>query len=365
MGKSQPAGAGASTSGARVTRQTSCAAKGADARAAAAPDQPGALAKRTHTLASLQAELQECAANCVRLQASVEKILSTMAGLQEQQQQQREELLQLLQQRQQQEQQDGALPSWQGNVLAMSQQLADLEAGIAAIKQQVEAESSTTRLDALAQELADLKQQQQQQQQQLAPQQRQPARFMAHAPVSMGGNELVATLAACGGIASNGITAARMVWFPRSHEEATGSGGSGSGADGEGGAGSSAAAGSSGGAGSSSEAQRRGQRAMCLWEVTLASADLLSNMLGGRIRSNLRRGGHSIYVDHALNEEERQQRKALQQRRRELQQQGVRTRWSRATLMQWRRGGADGRRGSWEEVVPPLPAEVPGSGCDV
>jgi hypothetical protein len=39
---------------------------------------------------------------------------------------------------------------------------------------------------------------------------------------------------------------------------------------------------------------------------------------------------------------------------------GVRTRWCKATLMRWRWGGADGRRGSWEEV-PPLPAEVPGS----
>jgi hypothetical protein len=99
---------------------------------------------------------------------------------------------------------------------------------------------------------------------------------------------------------------------------------------------------------------------MCLWEVSLKDADLLSNMLGGRIRSNLRQAGHSIYVDVVLNAEERQQRKAMQQLRRELQQQGVRTRWSRATLQRWRRGGADGRRGSWEEV-PPLPAEVPGS----
>jgi hypothetical protein len=99
---------------------------------------------------------------------------------------------------------------------------------------------------------------------------------------------------------------------------------------------------------------------MCLWEVTLKDADLLSNMLGGRIRGNLRQAGHSIYVDAMLNAEERQQRKAMQQLRRELKQQGVRTRWSRATLMRWRRGGADGRRGSWEEV-PPLPAEVPGS----
>jgi hypothetical protein len=83
------------------------------------------------------------------------------------------------------------------------------------------------------------------------------------------------------------------------------------------------------------------------------------NMLGGRIRSNLRQAGHSIYVDAVLSAEERQQRKAMQQMRRELQQQGVRTRWAKATLMQWRRGGAD-RGGSWEEV-PPLPAEMPGS----
>jgi hypothetical protein len=33
------------------------------------------------------------------------------------------------------------------------------------------------------------------------------------------------------------------------------------------------------------------------------------------------------------------------------------TRWSGASLLRWRRGGADGRRGSWEEV-PPLPAAV-------
>jgi hypothetical protein len=92
---------------------------------------------------------------------------------------------------------------------------------------------------------------------------------------------------------------------------------------------------------------------MCLWEVTLKDADLLGNMLGGRIRSNLRQAGHSIYVDAVLSAEERQLR-------RELQQQGVQTRWCKATLMRWRWGGADGRRGSWEEV-PPLPAEVPGS----
>jgi hypothetical protein len=89
-------------------------------------------------------------------------------------------------------------------------------------------------------------------------------------------------------------------------------------------------------------------------------ANLLSNMLGGRIRNNLRQAGHSIYVDVVLNAEERQQRKAMQQLRRDLQQQGVRTRWAGASLLRWRRGGADGRRGIWEEV-PPLPAAVPGS----
>jgi hypothetical protein len=63
---------------------------------------------------------------------------------------------------------------------------------------------------------------------------------------------------------------------------------------------------------------------MCLCEVTLKEADLLSNMLGGRICSNLQQAGHwsdSIYVGVVLNAEERQQHKAMQHLRRELQQQ--------------------------------------------
>jgi hypothetical protein len=88
----------------------------------------------------------------------------------------------------------------------------------------------------------------------------------------MGGADLVAALASCGGITPGGMTIARIVWSPRA-AAAEGS--------------DSVAA----GGGTSSGARR----SMGLWEVTLKEADLLSNMLGGRIRSNLRQAGHSCF----------------------------------------------------------------------
>jgi peptidoglycan hydrolase CwlO-like protein len=344
--------------------------------------------QRTRTLAGVDSRLQQVLSKLTSITGIVDVLSGEMPTVQQQ-------LSQLMQQQQQQQQgAGGAMPSWQGNMLAAAQQLEDIEAAIASMKQQLTDTSSMCNTSLVEfqeqqRQLAQQQQEQREQQRQLAQQQQEqreqqqrlqqqqqeqqqllaqlqdqikeqerqheqqqqqqqpPARFMAHAPTSMGGGDLVATLAACGGITPGSITTARIVWFPRSDAAADDSGtaaASGSGTS------------SSGGA----SGAQRARRSMCLWEVTLKDADLLSNMLGGRIRSNLRQAGHSIYVDVVLNAEERQQRKAMQQLRRELQQQGVRTRWSGATLMRWRRGGADGRRGSREEV-PPLPSEVPGS----
>jgi hypothetical protein len=165
---------------------------------------------------------------------------------------------------------------------------------------------------------------------------------VAYAPVSMGGANLVDALAPCGGITYSSITTARIVWCPRTAAP--------EGSD-------------SIAAGHQWWQQRQWQQLRCAAiNVPVGGypvGSLLSNMLGGRIRSNVRQAGQSIYVDAVLSAEERQQSKAMQQLRQELRQQGVRTWWSKATLLRWRRSGAD-RRGSWEEV-PPLPAEVPGS----
>jgi hypothetical protein len=62
-------------------------------------------------------------------------------------------------------------------------------------------------------------------------------------------------------------------------------------------------------------------------EVNLKEGDLLSNMLEGCIRSNLRQARHSIYVEVVLSADERQQRKDMQQLQPELHQQGARTWW--------------------------------------
>ena len=398
MGPRGGAVAGSGSGRVSTRRQTKAATASAeaaaDAGAAAARDQPaaagpapaapGALAKRTLTLAGLEHDLQQVVSR-------MDSMCSTVGTLSEQVPYLQQQLSQLSASMQQQQQSaDGALPSWQGNMLAATQQVEDLNTAFASLKQQLTDASSTfnaglaciqeqqqqldrrlqeeqeqlqllqqlveQQLQAQREEQQRLLQKQQEQQQMLTQvqeqlqqhqqqQQPQPARFMVHAPVGTGGADLVATLVECGGVTPSSITSARIVWSPKP-------------AAAEGNETLAAAGGGSGGSSSGSASGAR--RSMCLWEVTLKEADLLSNMLGGRIRSNLRQAGHSIYVDAMLSAEERQQRKAMQQLRRELQQQGVRTRWSRATLMRWRRGGADGRRGSWEEV-PPLPAEVPGS----
>jgi hypothetical protein len=345
------------------------------------------MAKRTRTLACVEHDVQQVLSKVDTLRSTVDSLAEEVPLLQQQ-------LSQLVQQHNA----NGALPSWQGNMLAATQQVEDLSTAIASLKQQFTEARNTfnTGLAGIQEQQQQLVRQQQEQQeqqqllrqqlqeqqeqqqrmlqkqqeqqqlltqlreqlQQQSEQQRQqqqqhqpqPTQFMAHAPVGMGGADLVTILAACGGVNPGSITTARIVWSPR--------GAAAEGSDNVTASGGSSGGGSSGG-GSSSRSASGVQRSMCLWEVTLKEGDLLNNMLGGRIRNNLRQAGHSIYVDAVLSAEERQQRKAMQQLRRELQQQGVRTRWSKATLMRWRSSGADGR-GSWEEV-PPLPAEVPGS----
>lgn len=56
---------------------------------------------------------------------------------------------------------------------------------------------------------------------------------------------------------------------------------------------------------------------MGVWRITVVNKELLSSMLGGRTRSNLRRSRHPIYVEAALSQAARQQRRAKQQLRNE------------------------------------------------
>jgi DNA anti-recombination protein RmuC len=183
---------------------------------------------------------------------------STVSTLSEQVpflQQQLSQLSASLQQQQQQQSADGALPSWQGNMLAATQQVEDLSTAFASLEQQLTEASSTfnaglagiqeqqqqlerqlrqqreqhqlllQQLQEQREEQQRLLQKQQEQQQMLTQvreqlqqqqqQQPQPTRFMVRAPVGMGGADLVATLAACGGSTPGSITTARIVWSPK------------------------------------------------------------------------------------------------------------------------------------------------------
>jgi hypothetical protein len=96
---------------------------------------------------------------------------------------------------------------------------------------------------------------------------------------------------------------------------------------------------------------------MALYVVSLSSGRFLHAALGGKCRLFLRSRGLPIWVDKALTEEERAQRRRLAPVFRQLRAEGTRVRWQGARLEQQvvRPGG----RKQWQLVDPlPPPEEV-------
>jgi regulator of replication initiation timing len=201
-------------------------------------------------------------------------------------------------------------------------------------------------------------------QQQLAKQDSKGAVAIAHAPADMHPDQLLNILAQCGNLSSSSFVSIRLMFQPRDNGDGSASRGSDRAAEGAGGAAAGAGAGSS--AAAAQAGRPAGQPAgssrpaLGVFEVTLASGTLLptylggrmkkkrgytvcssgyaatDTSLGGRMRGNLRRAGHRIYVEEKHTPEQRAQHKIMQALRRQLiKDHSAKLRWRGLVLQQW------------------------------
>ena len=198
------------------------------------------------------------------------------------------------------------------------------------------------------------------------------AEFVAWAPAEMHPDQLQQHLAGAAGLSSNVFKGIERRFVPgsansrgrdsRDSEGGRGAAGGneaagpGTAARGDGNSGSSGAA----GAGSSQPGSGRGRQQMALYVVRLASSRYLHAAVGGRCRLTLSRQQLPIWVDRALTEEERAQRRKLAPLAKQLRRDGTRIRWQGAKLEQLV-VRACGRK-QWQEVNPLPPVEDGRSG---
>jgi hypothetical protein len=240
--------------------------------------------------------------------------------------------------------------------------------------------------------------------------------FVAHAPVSMSADAIIAHVTAAAGVNSSSIVSAMLVFERRPSGAArpaagstgggagggSGAGGAagghatardkgkapaprpaapinqstrrgpdGSGCSGSGAGNGGAATGGSDGGSSGAEGSLAGQGGsgagrpvMGLWKLVTVSTDLVPRLLSGRTRLALKQQQLPIWVDEALSAEQRQQKRELGPVRQQLIAAGTRTRWEGARLMQLVPGESRGR-GKWEEVQLPAPPAAEDSRANV
>ena len=196
------------------------------------------------------------------------------------------------------------------------------------------------------------------------------AEFVAWGPGDYSPDRMKHDLSAAMGVSSNVIVTVERRWAPQPPDRGAGSSGCAAAAaattrDG-GAAGPSTGAAVGHGAGSSGSGggpqgprQGRNGQPLALYMVTLCSGRFLHAALGGKCRMYLRSKQLPIWVDKALSEEERAERRRLAPVFRQLKADGVRVRWQGTRLEQQvqRSGG----RTQWQAVDPLPPAEVLGA----
>jgi hypothetical protein len=190
-------------------------------------------------------------------------------------------------------------------------------------------------------------------------------KFAAWAPGPWGPDRVISEVASAAGVSSKAFIGGHCAYTPMPVDRSAGgaagqaAGGSGGPAAGAGGDGGGSSSGSGGAAGSSGQQQQQrqrgnGQQQLSLYIIQLSHQRYLQLCLGGKCRTVLKERQLPLYVDSALTDEERAERRRLAPLVQELRAKQVRLRWKGAKLEQQvvRAGG----RKQWREVNP-LPPE--------
>lgn len=204
--------------------------------------------------------------------------------------------------------------------------------------------------------------------------------FVAWAPSEWTADEVLGEVASAAGVSSKVIISAERKYTPQPARGGEGNaagaaagapaGSAGGGAPGSSGGSGPEAGSSSGGGGSAGgsgqpqrqqqQRQQRGSRQqLSLYVLRLSHERYLPACLGGKCRMTLRGRQLPVYVDRALTEGERAERRRLAPVARQLRVEGVRVRWQGPVLEQQveRAGG----RKQWRVVDPLPPAVAPAS----
>lgn len=192
-------------------------------------------------------------------------------------------------------------------------------------------------------------------------------KFVVWAPPEYGPDTVMNIVASAAGVSIKAFTGGHNAFTPKlagsgagstGRQAAGSSGGSAAGAGGNSGGGSSSGSGAAGSSGQQQQQQRGGGRQqLSLYVIQLSHQRYLPICLGGKCRMVLSGRQLPVYVDAALTDEERAERRRLAPLVQQLRAKQVRLRWKGAKLEQQVARAGGGKQ--WREVdpLPPAPAE--------
>jgi hypothetical protein len=189
----------------------------------------------------------------------------------------------------------------------------------------------------------------------------------AWAPKEWGSDKVMYELASAAGVSSKALIGGHCAYTPKPAGSSAGgtgqaagsNGGSAAGAGGDGGGSSSGSGGAAGSSGQQQQQQQQQQRGsdrqpLSLYIIQLSHPRYLQICLGGKCRTVLKGRQLPLYVDTALTDEERAERRRLAPLVQELRAKRVPLRW-KGTKLEQLVARASGRK-QWREVNP-LPPE--------
>jgi predicted nucleic acid-binding Zn-ribbon protein len=187
-------------------------------------------------------------------------------------------------------------------------------------------------------------------------------KFVVWAPTEYGPARVMNVVASAAGVSIKAFTGGHNAFTPKptgstGRQAAGSSGGSAAGAGGD--SGGSSGSGAAGGSGQQQRQQQRGsgRQQLSLYVIQLSHQRYLPICLGGKCRMVLSGRQLPVYVDAALTDEERAERRRLAPLVQELRAKQVHLRWKGAKLEQQVARASGGKQ--WREVdpLPPAPAE--------
>ena len=196
-------------------------------------------------------------------------------------------------------------------------------------------------------------------------------KFVVWAPPEYGPDKVMNIVASAAGVSIKAFTGGHNAFTPKlagsgagstGRQAAGSSGGSAAGAGGNNGGGSGSGSGAAGSSGQQQQQQQQqhrggGRQQLSLYVIQLSHQRYLPICLGGKCRMVLSGRQLPVYVDAALTDEERAERRRLAPLVQQLRAKQVRLRWKGAKLEQQVARAGGGKQ--WREVdpLPPAPAE--------